>query len=122
MRRSVETSTAWWRTGRTFATRLSLSATTSPTAIVVIGRDGRVTSWNSAAEELFGYTAEEAIGQELDDLVANRPDLHEEGARNTEAALRGERVHEFARRTRKDGSLVDVELLSEQIVAGTEAR
>jgi PAS domain S-box-containing protein len=90
----------------------------SPTAIVVTDLDARVRSWNPAAEQLFGYTAEEAVGQDLDDLVANRADLHEEGARYTQAALKGERVRAFARRTRKDGSLVDVELISEPIVVG----
>src|ERR671919_115542 len=92
----------------------------SPTAIVVTDLQARVTAWNPAAEHLFGYTAEEAIGQSLDDLVATREDLHEEGARYTQAALRGERVRAFARRTRKDGSLVDVELVSEPIVVGQE--
>src|SRR5919106_1620373 len=92
----------------------------SPTAIVVTDLQARVTAWNPAAEHLFGYTAEEAIGQSLDDLVATREDLHEEGARYTQAALRGERVRAFARRTRKDGSLVDVELVSEPIVVADE--
>jgi PAS domain S-box-containing protein len=92
----------------------------SPTAIVVTDLQARITAWNPAAEQLFGYTAEEAIGQSLDDLVATREDLHEEGARYTQAALRGERVRAFARRTRKDGSLVDVELISEPIVVAEE--
>jgi PAS domain S-box-containing protein len=92
----------------------------SPTAIVVTDLQARVTAWNPAAEQLFGYTAEEAIGRSLDDLVATREDLHEEGARYTQAALRGERVRAFARRTRKDGSLVDVELISEPIVVAQE--
>jgi PAS domain S-box-containing protein len=92
----------------------------SPTAIVVTDHEARVTSWNPAAERLFGYTADEAIGRNLDDLVATREDLHEEGARYSRAALKGERVRAFARRTRKDGSLVDVELISEPIVVGDE--
>jgi PAS domain S-box-containing protein len=92
----------------------------SPTAIVATDLQAQVTSWNPAAEQLFGYSAEEAIGKNLDDLVASREDLHEEGARYTEAAQRGERVRAFARRTRKDGSLVDVELISEPIVVGKE--
>src|SRR5207248_11362346 len=47
----------------------------NPTAIVTVDRDGSVTSWNLAAEELFGYSKEEAIGRKLDDLVAAREDL-----------------------------------------------
>ncbi len=92
----------------------------SPTAIVVTDLRGNVSSWNPAAEKLFGYSAEEAIGRNLDDLVATREDLHAEGVRYTQAAVRGERVRAFTRRTRKDGSLVDVELISEPIVVGEE--
>jgi len=92
----------------------------SPTAIVVTDLQGNVSSWNPAAEQLFGYMPEEAIGRNLDDLVATREDLHAEGVRYTQAAIMGERVHAFAKRTRKDGSLVDVEIISEPIVVGEE--
>ncbi|HEY3068861.1 MAG TPA: PAS domain S-box protein, partial [Gaiellaceae bacterium] len=50
----------------------------SPTAIVTLGLNRKITSWNLAAEELFGYTAADAIGRNLEDLVANREDLHAE--------------------------------------------
>jgi PAS domain S-box-containing protein len=93
----------------------------SPTAIVVTDLQANVTAWNPAAEQLFGYTPEEAIGRNLDDMVANREDLRAEGVRYTQAAIRGERVRAFSRRTRKDGSLVDVEIISEPIVLGEEA-
>src|SRR4029450_11145923 len=92
----------------------------SPTAIVVTDLQANVSAWNPAAEQLFGYTAEEAIGRDLDDLVANREDLRAEGVRYTQAAIRGERIRAFGRRTRKDGSLIDVEIISEPIVVGEE--
>ncbi len=38
-------------------------------AVVSAGRDGRVRSWNPAAEELFGYTAAEAIGKPIRELM-----------------------------------------------------
>ena len=41
-----------------------------PVAIALLDPEGNVTSWNPAAERLFGYTAEEAIGRDIDDLVA----------------------------------------------------
>jgi PAS domain S-box-containing protein len=88
----------------------------SPAAIVVTDLDANVVSWNPTAERLFGYTAEEAIGRALDDLVANRPDLHEEAARYSEAAVQGELVRAIARRTRKDGTLVDVLLVSAPVI------
>jgi PAS domain S-box-containing protein len=41
-------------------------------AIVVTGVDGRVVSWNSAAEAIFGRPAAEAIGQPIATLITNR--------------------------------------------------
>jgi PAS domain S-box-containing protein len=38
--------------------------TASPLAIVTLDFEGRVTMWNPAAEELFGWTAEEALGRQ----------------------------------------------------------
>jgi PAS domain S-box-containing protein len=83
----------------------------SPAAVVVVDFDGRVISWNPAAESLFGYTAQEAIGKDVDDLVANDPRVEAEARRNTQKFI-GERgrVEVKGRRTRKDGSLVDVEV------------
>jgi PAS domain S-box-containing protein len=92
----------------------------SPTAIVVTDLEAKVVSWNPAAESLFGYSADEAIGRLLDDLVATRPELHEEAVGYSHAAARGDRVHAVARRTRKDGSLVDVLLVSSPVVVNEE--
>jgi PAS domain S-box-containing protein len=82
----------------------------SPTAIVTVGNDDKVTAWNPAAEKLFGYTREEAIGRDVDELIAASADL---GAEAREVNRRGSQ-HEYrliTRRTHKDGSLVDVQLL-----------
>jgi PAS domain-containing protein len=51
----------------------------SPEAIVTTDLDDTVTSWNRSAERLFGYTAEEALGQDIDELVSRRADLYAEG-------------------------------------------
>ncbi len=58
----------------------------SPTAIVMVKSDFAVTLWNPAAERLFGYSAEEAVGAQIDDLVANHPDIHAEGVAWSEEA------------------------------------
>src|ERR687895_1030159 len=50
----------------------------SPVAIAIIDLDENVVSWNPAAERLFGYTQDEAVGRNLDDLVTNSPELHAE--------------------------------------------
>ena len=38
-------------------------------AFISMGTDGRVTAWNPAAERTFGWTADEAVGSELADLI-----------------------------------------------------
>lgn len=38
-------------------------------AVVVGGQDGRILAWNPAAEQLYGYTAEEVVGQPFDRLI-----------------------------------------------------
>ena len=92
----------------------------SPTAIVITDPESKITSWNPAAERLFGFTAEEAVGRATDDLVATRPELHEDALRYTEAASRGELVQALTQRTRSDGTLLDVELLIAPMTAGGE--
>ncbi|MGE5434520.1 MAG: response regulator, partial [Candidatus Doudnabacteria bacterium] len=82
----------------------------TPAAVVVLDADERVTDWNPAATELFGYSAEEAVGQPIDDLVFGETD-REEGREITTEALREGRAQRIARRRRRDGTLVDVELM-----------
>jgi PAS domain S-box-containing protein len=109
----------------------------SPVAVVTIGPDGNVVSWNPTAERLFGYTQAEAVGCYVDDLVASNDSIRGEAVGYTEV-FRGEtyrgmrdaypdliddlgRLQVTTKRTRKDGSLVDVELLGlPVIVAGEE--
>jgi PAS domain S-box-containing protein len=38
-------------------------------AVLVGGADGRILCWNPAAEELYGYTAEEVVGQSFEMLI-----------------------------------------------------
>ena len=51
--------------------------------VVVISNDGIVEYWNSRAEAIFGYTAEEAMGKLLADLIVPEQykAAHEEGLR-----------------------------------------
>ena len=92
----------------------------SPAAVVVTDLGAKVVSWNPGAERIFGYSADEAVGAFLDDLVATRPDLHEEAVGYSERAARGEPVQGTGRRTRKDGALVDVQMFSEPVVVSEE--
>lgn len=71
--------------------------------------DGTITSWNKGAEHLFGYTAEEAIGQNIA-LIIPSDRLYEE-ATILGCLRRAERVENFdTLRTRKDGTMIDVSI------------
>ena len=82
----------------------------SPVAIVVMDADERVTGWNPAATQLFGYSPQEAIGRPIDDLVLDE-DLRGEGRDVTHEALERGRADRITRRVRKDGKLVDVQMM-----------
>jgi PAS domain S-box-containing protein len=81
----------------------------SDDAIVSKTLDGIVTSWNPAAENLFGYAADEIIGRPIATLAP--PDRKNEMPAILERIRRGEKVDHFETvRRRKDGSLVDISL------------
>jgi two-component system, chemotaxis family, CheB/CheR fusion protein len=81
----------------------------SDDAIVSKTLDGTITSWNPAAEKLFGYTSEEAIGRPI--AILAPPDRASEMPEILERIRRGEKVdHYETRRRRKDGSLIDISL------------
>ena len=89
--------------------RLAAIVESSDDAIVSKDLDGIITSWNRGAEELFGYTADEAVGQSITILIP--PDRRVEEDMVLGHVRRGERVQHFDTvRRRKDGTLVPVSL------------
>jgi PAS domain S-box-containing protein len=44
----------------------------SPMAVLFADREGKIRLWNAGAETMFGYTAQEALGQSLDLIVPDR--------------------------------------------------
>jgi PAS domain S-box-containing protein len=80
----------------------------SPVAIVTLELDGRITSFNPAFERLFGYSQEEGIGRNLDDLINTDETKAEAKAYTSQATHRTAKG--IGKRRRKDGSLLDVEL------------
>ena len=92
----------------------------NPVAVITVDLDGKVISWNPATTRLFGYTQEEVIGKQIDGLVAFSPEIHAEAHAYTRQATNEGRVQAISKRNRKDGSLVDVELLALPVYVGGE--
>ena len=70
---------------------------------------GIVTSWNAAAERLFGFTAEEMIGQPILRIIP--PELYPEEDRILQQIRRGQRIERYETvRVRKDGTRVRISL------------
>src|SRR5215211_4729184 len=90
----------------------------SPVAIAIMDLDANVVSWNPAAERLFGYSQDEAVGRSIDDLVAETPEMRAEVLEYTRQVASDSRVAVVTRRSRKDGTLVDVELLAVPVTVG----
>ena len=88
---------------------LAAIVASSEDAIVSKTLDGVVTGWNRAAGEIFGFTAEEMIGQPISTLTT--PERADEMLRILERIRRGERVERYeTQRRRKDGRILDIAL------------
>jgi PAS domain S-box-containing protein len=86
----------------------------SDDAIVGKDLDGVVTSWNAGAERVFGYTAEEMVGQPILRLIP--PDRHHEETQILASVRRGESVrHLETVRVRKSGRKIDVSVTTSAI-------
>ncbi len=91
------------------AQQLAAIVESSDDAILTKDLNGTITSWNRGAEQLFGYTAEEAIGRSVtmlipDDRIDEEPDI-------LQRLRRGEKIDHYETvRQRKDGSHVHISL------------
>ena len=92
------------------AQRLAAVVEFSDDAILTKDLDGVITSWNSGAERLFGYKAEETVGRPITTILIPLDRLDEE--REILGRIRrGEHVDHFETVRRcKDGSLLDISL------------
>jgi PAS domain S-box-containing protein len=88
---------------------LAAIVASSDDAIISKNLEGIITSWNTSAERIYGYTAEEAIAQHISLIIP--PERYTEESDILARLRRGERIDHFHTvRRRKDGRLLDVSL------------
>lgn len=96
------------RQGELANAHLAALVTSSGDAIMSIALDGTIETWNAAAEELYGYRADEAIRRPLGMLI---PGVRMRELEDKIAAARAGRSMRLETvRRRKDGSLIEVSL------------
>jgi PAS domain S-box-containing protein len=81
--------------------------------------EGTVTSWNSGAERLYGFTADEACGVSIRDLII--PESHA-GEEKTiiQKVVSGEKIDNYeTRRRHKDGRVIDVSVSASAITGSS---
>ncbi len=92
-----------------YRARLAAIVDSSDDAIASKTLEGIITSWNRAAEKIFGYTAAEAIGQPITIIIPKDHLFEEEQV--IARIIRGEIVDHFETvRRRKDGALIEISL------------
>jgi PAS domain S-box-containing protein len=87
----------------------------SPVAIVTLDVQHNVVSCNPAFEKMYGYREAEVAGRNLDDFITTES-TRSEAVGYTEQALASRSVQVISQRRRKDGSIVDVEVLGVPVV------
>ncbi len=98
------------------AARLAAIVESSDDAIVSKNLNGYITSWNAAAERMFGYPSAEIVGQHITTIIPLERRAEEDHVINE--IRHGRRVGHFETvRCRKDGSLIDVSLTVSPIYA-----
>lgn len=94
--------------------RLAAIVESSDNAIISKGLDGRISTWNSSAERLFGYSAKEVIGKPIALLFP--PELLAEEEQILGQLKAGERIdHLETVRLAKDGRRIDVSLTASPV-------
>jgi PAS domain S-box-containing protein len=98
--------------------RLAAIVTSSDDAIISKTLEGRITSWNTAATSIFGYTPEEMVGQSIMRIIP--PHLHDNEREILARLRRGEHIRHYETvRVAKDGRLVDISLTVSPLRDGT---
>ena len=100
-----------------FAQRIAALVESSDDAILSKDLNGTILSWNEGATRIFGYTANEVVGQSVTILIP--PERLEEEPGILSRIARGERIDHYETiRRRKDGTLIDISLTVSPIKDG----
>ena len=83
---------------------------TAGLAMVTIDRDERIVGWEGAAEQIYGYQAEEVIGQSIQDMLWYNPDVTDDNLETYASIVGGEAAEFRSWRYRRDGSRFLAEL------------
>jgi PAS domain S-box-containing protein len=87
----------------------SAAVESSNDAILTEALDGTITGWNPAAERVFGYSAEEAVGKNIDMMLP--PDRIDEAREILEQVGRGDRIRHYETiRLHKNGTPIQISL------------
>jgi PAS domain S-box-containing protein len=87
--------------------RLAAIVESSQDAIISKTLDAKIVSWNSGADAIYGYTADEVVGQPISILLP--PGYEDELPAIMKRIRRGEKVEHYeTKRRRKDGTVIDV--------------
>lgn len=99
--------------------QLYLAAIVESSEDSIIGKslDGTIKSWNAASERIYGYTADEMIGQSIQ--IIFQPGAADQFNETFDRVRHGERIEHFeTQRVRKDGQVIDIMLTISPIKDG----
>jgi len=92
----------------------------SPLAIAINDIQSRIIVVNPAFEKLFGYSQEEALGKDLDDILSTPETAEEMRAISKQTMEETKEVYVEGKRKKKEGSLVDIELFTAPYYIGDQ--
>ena len=88
-------------------------------AVVRLDKNHNIITCNKAFEDLFGYQCDEIIGKQLDDMIAS-DHLRDEASQISRSVSSGNLTRMISQRKRKNGDLVDVEIVGVPVSVGGE--
>jgi PAS domain S-box-containing protein len=92
----------------------------NPLAVVVLDENQRIQMCNPAFERMFLFQSVDVRGASLDELVTSNKEMWIEANELTQGILAGHAVSRITKRSRTDGSLIDVEINALPLVAGNK--